>query len=363
MAYGSIVADKITTSDGYTLGGSGAHHLKNRIINGAMVVDQRNAGANTTPANGDYTLDRWKFQLTQSGKVTTQQNKGSVTPPPGFINYLGIASTSAYSVVSSDQFLISQYIEGLNIYDLAWGTSNAKTITVSAWVYSSLTGTFSGVIQNSAADRCYPFAYTISAANTWTQINVTIPGDTTGTWLTTTSTGMRLIFSFGNGSTYAAAAGAWTSQQYTTAATGTTSVVGTSGATFYITGVQLEAGSTATSYDYRHYSVELAMCQRYYYKISESYVAVGWQYNSTNLQVLIQHPVSMRAAPTYSGTSSTNAFVFYRNGTNDQFDSFSLVAGDTRFVSLNNTTDISGTAGQAGVVTVNNSFVSFSAEL
>jgi hypothetical protein len=286
--------------------------FKNRIINGAMVIDQRNAGASITPANNDFGVDRFKYQLTQSGKITSQQNAGSVTPPVGFTNYLGITSTSAYSVVAADQFCVSQYIEGYNVADLGFGTANAKTITVSAWVYSSLTGTFSGVIQNSAANRCYPFTYTISSANTWTQVNATIPGDTTGTWLTTNGAGLRLIFSFGNGSTYAASAGAWTSQQYTTAATGTTSVVGTSGATFYITGVQLEVGTQATTFDYRSYGIELALCQRYYTKIigsmgangTSATIAQGSYYTSTTAYYLWTFPTTMRTAPTLSSTSS-----------------------------------------------------------
>jgi len=290
--------------------------FKNRIINGAMVIDQRNAGASVTPANNDYGIDRFKFQLTQSAKITTQQNAGSVTPPAGFTNYLGVTSTSSYSVINDDQFLVSQYIEGYNVADLGFGTADAKTITVSAWVRSSLTGTFSGVIQNSAANRNYPFVYTISTANTWTFISATIAGDTSGTWLTTNGSGLRLIFSFGNGSTYAASAGAWTSTQFITAATGTTSVVGTNGATFYITGVQLEKGSTATSFDVRPYGTELALCQRYYCKSYQIETAPTTSTTSGCYGVIAgattllfgggnKWPVQMRATPTVTIYSQT----------------------------------------------------------
>ena len=237
--------------------------MRNRIINGAMVIDQRNAGASVTPTVGVYGLDRWKMGATASSKYSFQQNAGSVTPPAGFTNYLGVTSLSSYSITSTDAFLAFQYIEGYNIADLAWGTANAKTVTLSFWVRSSLTGTFGGCLGNGNATRSYPFTYTISSANTWEQKTVTIAGDTSGTWLTTTSIGIGLYLGFGVGSTYSGTAGSWSGSGYY-GATGATSVVGTNGATFYITGVQLEAGSVATPFEQRLYGQELALCQRYY---------------------------------------------------------------------------------------------------
>ena len=225
-----------------------------------MKINQR--GFSGTPTNGQYTLDRWYTGVAQASKLTISQNAGSVTPPVGFVNYLGITSSSAYAVTSTDYFYIEQLIEGLNVGDLNWGTANAKTVTVSAQVYSSLTGTFGGVIQNGAGNRSYPFTYTISSANTWTPISVTIAGDTTGTWATDNSAGLVLLFSVGAGSTRSGTAGSWAGSAYYSA-TGATSVVGTSGATFYITGVQLEVGSSATGFEYRQYGQELALCQRY----------------------------------------------------------------------------------------------------
>jgi len=270
MAYGTVNADQIQSSvTGVSLGAGNATNFKNRIINGAMVIDQRNAGASVTITTANqYTVDRWQAFATQSSKYTAQQNAGSVTPPVGYTNYLGITSSSAYSVVSSDYFFIRQGIEGFNIADLNWGTASAKTITVSFQVYSSLTGTFGGSFTNSAGNRSYPFTYTVSSANTWTTISVTIVGDTTGTWNTTTGGGIYLYFGLGMGSTNSGTAGAWSGSTYYSA-TGATSVVGTSGATFYVTGVQLEVGSSATGFEYRDYGRELILCQRYYEK-------VGW---------------------------------------------------------------------------------------
>lgn len=240
--------------------------FKNRIINGGMGIDQRNAGASFTPSSGAYTysLDRWFCYATQSSKYTVQQNAGSVTPPTGFRNYLGVTSSSAYAITASDIFMVGQRIEGFNIADLGWGAAGAQTVTLSFWVRSSLTGTFGGTVNADGQTYNYPFTYTISAANTWEQKSVTIPGPTGGTWVTNNGIGLQLNFGLGVGSTTSGTAGSWqTNPAGNFSATGATSVVGTNGATFYITGVQLERGSVATSFDFRDYGRELMLCQRY----------------------------------------------------------------------------------------------------
>jgi len=236
--------------------------FKNRLINGAMVIDQRNAGASVTPAAATYTLDRWYAFMDVGSKFSVQQ---STTAPAGFTNSMLITSTSAYTVGAGEAYGVRQMIEGFNAADFGWGTANAQTVTLSFKVRSSLTGTFGGVLRNSANNRTYPFTYTISAANTFEDKSVTIAGDTSGTWLTTNGTGIGVVFGIGVGSTISGPAGAWAGTGYW-GATGATSVVGTNGATFYITGVQLEKGSTATSFDYRPYGTELALCQRYFEK-------------------------------------------------------------------------------------------------
>lgn len=281
--------------------------FRNRIINGNMAIDQRNAGASVTPANGGYTLDRWFFTVSQASKLTCQQNAGSVTPPAGFTKYLGVTSSSAYTVGASELFLLRQSIEGLNSADLAWGTASAQAVTLSAWVRSSLTGTFGGTIRNSAGNRFYPFSYTISSANTWTQISVTIPGDTTGTWATDNTVGIDVMFSLGAGSTVSGTAGSWGSTAYYSA-TGATSVVGTNGATFYITGVQLEAGSVASPFERRDYGRELMMCLRYYWRINTTGsagqpIASGNAENTTRGYINLTLPQPMRTSPTCSVSS------------------------------------------------------------
>jgi hypothetical protein len=302
MAYGTVNVDAMTTSDGYT--SAGTYGFKNRIINGAMVIDQRNAGAAVTPTTSTYTLDRWIAANSITSKYTVQQVSDA---PTGFINSLKVTSSAATSLGAGDYYYLQQNIEGLNVFDFAFGTASAATSTLSFWVKSSLTGTFGGVLSNSAANRSYPFTYTISAANTWEQKTVTITGDTTGTWLTTNGTGLRVDFGLGVGSTYSGTAGAWAATTYVSA-TGATSVVGTNGATFYITGVQLEKGNTATSFDYRPYGTELQLCQRYLYKVDGtdglSSIGAGVSISTTEGRIAVQYPVKMRASPTtsYAGT-------------------------------------------------------------
>jgi hypothetical protein len=240
--------------------------FKNRIINGAMVISQRNGTSSVTPINSQYVLDRFQYNHNQASKFTTQQ---STTAPAGFVNSLLVTSSSAYSLGAGDYFAITQPIEGYNVADLGWGTANAKTVTLSAWVYSSLTGTFGGSIMNGAYNYAYPFTYSIPVANTWTQISVTIAGPTAGTWPTDNSSSVQVIFGLGVGTTYSGTAGAWTGSLLFSA-TGAVSVVSTNGATFYITGVQLEVGSTASSFEYRSYGTELSLCQRYYIKYNNS---------------------------------------------------------------------------------------------
>jgi hypothetical protein len=276
--------------------------FKNRIINGDCRIDQRNAGASVTIDNtGTYTLDRWRTYISVASKFSVQQNAGSVTPPTGFTNYLGVTSLSAYTVGASEQFGFSQFVEGLNVADLGWGTADAKSVTLSFWVRSSLTGTFSGTLKNSANNRSYPYTYTINSANTWEYKTVTVAGDTTGTWLTTNGIGIRLNFSLGAGATVSGTANAWAGSNVQSA-TGAVSVVGTSGATFYITGVQLEVGTQATSFEYRQYQQELVLCQRYYEIVGAG--ACGAWRSSTGTSMGLVYKVTKRGTPTSSAYTS-----------------------------------------------------------
>jgi hypothetical protein len=289
-------------------GGSNNVTMRNRIINGAMVIDQRNAGAQVTPASGAYFVDRWNFNSSQASKFTAQQLTSS--PPTGFTNYIALISTAATSLGAGDYFNIGQRIEGYNISDLVLGSASGKSFTISFWVQSSLTGTFSGSLGNSGFDTGYGFTYTISSANTWTYVTVTIPPTSLGSWNTTNGLGLRVYFSLGVGSTYGTTANTWVSAGSYGVASGV-NVAGTNGATFYITGVQLEAGTTASPFEYRQYGMELALCQRYYQKTfppstvpanntgnDGAFMGMGFMGSNSEPITNWYFPVQLRATPT-----------------------------------------------------------------
>jgi hypothetical protein len=285
-------------------------HFRNRIINGDMRIDQRNAGANSKPIGDGYDMvDRYRTVYTGGSKFTVGQNLDSIsTLPPGFINCLGL-KPSGNAVSSSDYNTIVQKIEGTNVDDLGWGTANAKTVTLSFWVRSSNTGTFGGAITNNAVNRSYPFTYTINTANNWEYETITIPGDTTGTWLSNNSTGMQVYWSLGTGSTFSGTANTWAANNFYSA-TSATNIMGNSTNTWYLTGVQLEPGSTATPFEHRPPGMELELCQRYYIKSFRDstvpangqytyYSGTFWEGSDNGKNEYIYFPVSMRASPSF----------------------------------------------------------------
>jgi hypothetical protein len=378
----SNIAANVSTAVGLlpeSAGGTGTttgyYGFKSRIINGGMTIDQRNAGASVAITTSDnYITDRFFSIVAANSKLTGQQNAGSVTPPAGFANYLGmtVAAAANVTVGASEVYAVGQQVEGFNMADLAWGTASASAVTLSFWVRSSVTGTFGGSLRNSAANRSYPFTYAISASNTWEQKSVTIAGDTSGTWLTTNGIGIRLLFSLGSGATVSGTAGAWAGASYTSA-TGAVKLIETNSATWYVTGVQLEKGSTATSFDYRPYSAELALCQRYFYKSqnttgSNIYPIVLQAYSTTAaFGKICDLPVTMRANPTSATTATSGTFT----------PSTALGAAAGAFTGTNidvpslNNLSTQGWTGSSGLVagnatTVglpNNAFFSASAEL
>ena len=312
MPYGTVNADVITTSTaGGVLGAGNASIMKNRIINGAMTISQYNGTSSVSIDNtkNQYYIDRWAIQNNTGSAVFSYQQV--TTAPTGFNNSLKITVTTADGALSAtNKAQIYQPIEGFNFADFGWGTANAKTITISFWVQSSVTGTFGGALNNESQNRSYPFTYTINSANTWEYETITIAGDTTGTWTgATNGIGVYVNFSLGAGTSRSGTAGAWNSN-WNTSATGATNLLATNGATFYITGVQLEVGSSATGFEYRIYGTELANCQRYFYRKTSDTVTdalvIPAPYNltATNAWAAWWHPVTMRAIPTYSNGAS-----------------------------------------------------------
>jgi len=285
--------------------------FKNRIINGAMVIDQRNAGASVTlpdgAAGGAYPVDRWFCSRASTATATAQQSSSA---PAGFTNSFVITNGTGISVGSTGQGYAIQFIEGFNSADLGWGTASAQAVTLSFWVRSSITGTHSGAFWNNGFNRSYPFTYTISSANTWEQKSITIPGDTSGTWIgATNGRGICLSFNNGSGSTYLGTAGSWASAGYY-GATGSVALNSVTSSTWYVTGVQLEKGSTATSFDYRPYGTELNLCQRYCQVIAnqgyETLIGIGMCLANNRVLTDVSLKVQMRTQPsvTLVGTTS-----------------------------------------------------------
>jgi hypothetical protein len=281
---------------------TGSMGFRNRIINGNMVIDQRNAGAsvsNNASAN-TYFVDRWNLFGATGSRFTGQQ---STVAPAGFVNSALITSSAATTPGAGDAYGVRQYIEGLNMSDFGWGTANAQTVTLSFWVRSSIVGTYTFAFFNSDNSRAYVATYSISSANTWEQKTLTIAGDTTGTWLTTNGIGTSCWWDLGSGSNFNTTAGAWTGA-LRTRTSGSSNWIGTNGATFYITGVQLEAGTNASAFEQIDYGRELMMCQRYYQTGKTG--ALGYTSINTGSGAAYPMPVVMRATPTYTPVTFTN---------------------------------------------------------
>jgi hypothetical protein len=310
------------------------YSFKNRIINGAMDIDQRNAGASVGTGSGNdvYTLDRWQAVYGANNKYTIQR---STTTAAGFINSLLVTSSAATATSAGDIYHIGQTIEGFNVSDLGWGTANAQTVTFSFWARSSLTGTFGGALQNSANNRSYPFTFLISAANTFEYKTVTIAGDTSGTWLTDNGSGIKVRFNLGSGSTYSGTAGAWAASDFRNA-TGAISVLATNGATLYITGVSFEKGIVATSFDYRPYGTELVLCQRYYQKSFPIATAPAQNVGGVGA-VYSQSPAPSGSAPAWVN------FATVMRATPSTVTTFNPSAANANWRNLNTSTDVNVT--------------------
>jgi hypothetical protein len=289
--------------------------FRNRIINGDMRIDQRNAGAAVSTDNA-FPLDRFKVRTNVTGATFTSQ-RSTTAPTPDFLNSLVYTTGTGANAGASDIASILHLIEGTNVPDLGWGTANAKTVTISFRVRSSVTGTFVLTLRNSAGNRNYPATYTVSSADTWETKSITVAGDTSGTWLTDTGIGIQLWFDLGSGSNFNGTANTW-SGSTVVRVSGSANVVGVSGATFYITGVQLEVGSVATPFERRPYGTELALCQRYYYKLTSSGngpFGNGFNNATTTARSNISFPVSMRTTPTALEQSGTAADYRILHGT------------------------------------------------
>lgn len=273
--------------------------FRNKIINGAMVVAQRGTSAVTGSSSAQYPVDRF-LVYNGTGTVTFQQ---SSTAPTGFSNSMVATVTATGSYGTSGYTQIGHAIEGYNVADLSWGTSGAKPIVISFWCRASVTGAYNVAVQNGGQTRSYVTTFTVNAANTWEYKTIYVNGDTTGTWATDNTAGMRIWFNLGLGSNFDTTANTWTAGSFYSTS-GAVDFAANSGATFYLTGVQLEQNYQPTPFEQRPYGVELALCQRYYEQqgtlaTSGSYLLVNALYvASTTWYVNASYKVTKRAAVT-----------------------------------------------------------------
>lgn len=304
-----ILGQVLSSTDGVVLG------RRNLVINGGMRVHQRGGTITLNNAAVTYTLDRMSFYKNHAGTNTVEQSTD--TPVGlGFTNSLKFTTTSAdSSVAATDRVAMIYRLEGYDAASLEFGTANAKTITISFYVKSSITGTHGGAVGNGSDNRAYPFTYTISSANTWERKSITIPGDTTGTWATNNARSLQIAWGLGVGSTYSGTAGAWEAADRNSATGATTGVLTTVNATWFITGIQLEVGSSASDFEHRPFAEELNLCYRYFYKIirTDPYgeFLVVRTYSGTQGTGVMILPVPMRVQPTFTSTTPINGNFSY----------------------------------------------------
>jgi len=352
---------------------SNASNFRNIIINGDMSIAQRATSTASITSTGYYTLDRWNLGLNSMGTFTQSQST-DVPSGQGFANSLKMDCTTAdASPAAGDLFLLQHKMEGQNLQYLKKGTSSAESLTVSFWVKSNKTGTYICQFRDIDNSRSISKSYTIDSASTWEKKTITYAGDTTGAFDNDNGDSLRLVFWLGAGSNYSSGtlATTWGTEVNANRAVGQVNLADNTANEFYITGVQLEAGTSASDFEFLPYDVNLQRCQRYYYALlntgeDNNYFISGYYYTGSFIYCHTEFPTTMRASPSLVQSSGTDYYTFYSNGAGDGFDSFNYnITFLTRNATFGNNTQVSGTGGNAGRVysTNTNSYVHFNAEL
>jgi len=346
---------------------------KNIIINGDMSIAQRATSTSSITSSNYYTVDRFRTSYDTAG-TWTQSQATDVPTGQGFATSFKMDCTTANGSLSAGSFLaIQSKFEGQNLQYLKKGTSSAESLTLSFWVKSNKTGTYIANLYDADNNRYIAKSYTISSANTWEKKTLTYAGDTSGAFGNDNATSLELKFILAAGTTYTSGtlATSWESATNANTAVGQVNLADSTSNEWYVTGVQLEAGTTASDFEFLPVDVNFTRCQRYFYKLIDvpggdgnGYFTTGYLYSSSALLSWNEFPTMMRTVPTLSVASGTDYYTFYRDGGADSFDGFDLTQGRTNGAMIRRTSQISGTAGQAGGIHSNsNSKITFSAEL
>ena len=364
-----VTANGLQDANGNSLRGG---MYRNFIINGNMQIAQRGTSATISGANAYHTVDRFVMNIYTTifdSIATMGQNLDSLTPPSDFSNYVGIQINTGTALSGNSYYNFRQQIEGNNLSHLKFGTSDAKTITLSFWVRSTLTGDFSFSLRNGANNRSYVTTYNIASANTWEKKTITITGDTTGTWAVDNTTGLTVNWGLGNssGNFSTSTLNEWQAGSFTGATTGV-DLVATTNAKWYITGVQLEVGSGASDFEFLPYDVQLQRCQRYYYSHADGNtqtIGLGNVHDTTTAYIPVSFPVTMRAAPALVYNNTTNYYYFAYVGSGAYVNSLSVYVPSTNQITISGTISTSLSKGEARVLrTFNgNAYIHFDAEL
>ena len=348
-------------------------NFRNIIINGDMSQSQRSTSVSSITSAGYYTVDRWRTDVVTAG-TWTQSQSTDVPTGQGFFNSLKLDCTTAdASLAAGDRVFYSHRIEDQNCTYLKKGTSSAESTTVSFWVKSNKTGTYICELFDSHNSRHINKSYTISSANTWEKKTITFAGDTSGAFANDNGIGLMLQFWLAAGSTYTSGTlqTSWGSTTNANRAVGQVNLADSTSNEWYITGVQLEAGSVASDFEFLPVDINLQRCQRYYHLIDDgdntSGIGVATSYTATTAYLIASLNPEMRTTPSIDQVSGTSYYNYLNEATGKTFNSFSLSATNStnKFVRINNAENISITAGTSGWFKTNDTsaYIAFDAEL
>jgi len=304
---------------------------RNVVINGAMQIAQRGTSTASITTSGYYTADRFNINLNSLG-TWTQTVENDAPTGSGFRKSLKLLCTTADATpAAGDLFLFRQFIEGQNLQQFLKGTASAKQFTLSFWVKGTTTGTYTCELEDRDNTRAVSASYSIVAANTWEKKTITFPADTTGAFDNDNARSLDVVWALGAGTTYTSGTlqTTWSSITNANRFVGQTNVAAATNNYWQITGIQLEAGSVATPFEFEDIGTTIAKCQRYFQKSYNIDVAPGTNTsagasyftqgtdNAGNTMAVVRLITEMRAAPTvtsYKISGTSGSWQYDRSG-------------------------------------------------